>query len=140
MIPSVCLGYLYTSMKNFLKYHLPFLAYAILILCVSSIPNLRTPQIRYFAFDKLAHLTEYALFSLLCIRSLRHWMRKGHLSHAYLVTMAILILFALLDEWIQSYVPGRHSDKADYLTDILSGGGIVLIHWMFHRRRETVPK
>ena len=123
---------------KFLKYHLPFLAYAILILSVSSIPNLQTPQIKYFAFDKLAHLCEYALFSLLSIRSLRQLFGSGRIWRAYGATLTILVIFAFLDEWLQSYVPGRHSDSADYLTDLLSGTTVILLHWVIRRRARTV--
>lgn len=123
---------------TFLRYHLPFLAYAALILMVSSVPNLHSPELRFIAFDKVAHLVEYGLFTLLAIRSLRNLMGTNRPGSAYGATLAILIVFALLDEWIQSFVPGRFADTADYLTDLLAGISVVAIHWLIMKRIQSV--
>lgn len=121
-------------MKRFLKYHLPFLLYAALILLVSSVPNLKSPELRFVAFDKMAHLGEYALFTLLAIRSLGRLTKPGRLWQAYLATFLSLVFFALIDEWVQSFVPGRHSDRADYLTDLLAGTVVIFLHWLILKR------
>ena len=44
-----------------------------------------------------------------------------------IVTLPVaLLLFALVDESVQRFTPGRHSDLVDYATDLL-GGLLVLI-------------
>ena len=63
-------------MKNSLKYHTPAIAYAALIIVVSSIESLSAPQIDWLSTDKLAHVVEYALFAFLFYRSFFRANRK----------------------------------------------------------------
>ncbi len=108
-------------MKKFLLYHLPVILYGSLILTVSSIPNLRTPEIRFLAFDKVAHFVEYALFAFLAFRSLSNLPPRRNGWGAYIATLICMLMFSFLDELVQYYTPGRHWDIFDILTDILSG-------------------
>ncbi len=108
-------------MKRFLQYHLPVILYGSLILTVSSIPNLRTPEIRFLAFDKVAHFIEYALFAFLAFRSLSNLPPRKNGWGAYIATLVCVLIFSFLDELVQYYTPGRHWDILDILTDFLSG-------------------
>ena len=127
-------------MKTFLLYHLPVLAYGAVILAVSSIPHLQTPQVRFLAFDKVAHFLEYALFSLLAFRSVSRLWNLSRNNRALVVTFIILALFAVIDEYVQSLTPGRHPEVLDYLFDVLGGTLVLLLVWYRRRRdlRQTV--
>ena len=112
-------------MKKFLKYHLPLILYAALILGVSSISNLKSPQVRFLAVDKVAHFLEYAVFAFLTFRSMSRLTDWSRSRTPFLISLLILAVFAVLDETLQSFIPGRNPDVIDYLSD-LSGGILVL--------------
>lgn len=110
---------------NFIIYHLPFLLFAALIFTISSIPNLRQPQLKFLAVDKIAHFIEYALFAFLTFRSFTHLSSKLSVNQSLTISLIFLGFFAMLDEFYQRYIPGRFFDIYDILTDIL-GASLVL--------------
>lgn len=127
-------------MKKLLIYHLPLIVYAGLILGVSSISNLKSPQIRFLAVDKVAHFLEYAIFAFLTFRSMNQLSNWTRLRTPFLISLLILAIFAVIDESLQSLIPGRNPDVIDYLSD-LSGGVLVLALLWFataqNRRSKT---
>ena len=126
-------------MRVFFRFHLPAIAYAILILTVSSIPSLKTPQVRFIAADKVAHFVEYAIFAFLAFRSLVHVPALARRNLAVPAAILLVAVFAYLDELYQRHIPGRHSDMADYVAD-LAGALLVLgLTWLRHRRRQHQP-
>lgn len=110
---------------KFIKFHLPALLYAAGIIAVSSIHNLRLPQVGIADFDKLIHFLEYAVFAFLIFRSIYHISPKITLKQTLLFSALFLSFFALMDETYQYFIPGRHSDLWDFITDIC-GSLIVL--------------
>jgi VanZ family protein len=69
---------------------------------------------------KSAHITEYFIFSLLMSRAIR----LGHPGHRWrwsLVAIALLAGYATLDEYHQSFVPGRTPAGRDVLLDVVGG-------------------
>jgi len=115
-----------TSKKKFIVYHLPAIIYAIVIILVSSIPNLKTPSLRFLAFDKLAHFFEYAVFASLIFRSFSNLFSSNKISRIFLLSALFLSIFAFADEFHQRYIPGRFFDYYDLLTDFC-GAFLVLI-------------
>ena len=113
-------------MKNFAKYHLPAILYAVAILVLPSIAGIRTHAVRYLLTDKLAHFLEYAVFAFLTYRSLNHLHRRIGERTVFLLSMLCLALFGVVDEAIQSLIPGRRADAWDYVAD-LAGGLLVLV-------------
>ena len=66
-----------------------------------------------------AHFTEYLVFGvLLVVAARRTWPAWGWGKLA-LVVIALASLYAVTDEFHQSFVPGRVCDPADWLTDTL---------------------
>lgn len=66
-----------------------------------------------------AHFTEYLVFGvLLVVAARRTWPAWGWGKLA-LVAIALASLYAVTDEFHQSFVPGRVCDPADWLTDTL---------------------
>ncbi|MBI4300266.1 MAG: VanZ family protein [Chloroflexi bacterium] len=58
------------------------------------------------------HLSEYAILG-----GLLRWALS---ARAGLLTLAIAVLYALSDEFHQSFVPGRNASALDFLVDILA--------------------
>lgn len=125
--------------RRFLKYHLPLIVYALAIIAVSAIPNLRPPKVTAIPFDKVAHFVEYAIFAFLAFRSFTNIDPHIRLSRAVLLSALFITLFALLDETLQQFIPGRHYDLLDYAVDV-AGAFIVLILLGLHRHKTDRNK
>jgi len=121
----------------FLRYHLPAVLYAVAILAVSSIPNLKTPEIRFLARDKVAHFLEYAVFAFLAFRSLAHLGLGRRAGRVALLTLLLLAAFAVVDELLQGLIPGRQADVRDCAADLAGGSLIVFILWLSRRDRTV---
>jgi VanZ family protein len=82
---------------------------------------------------KSAHVTEYAIFSLLVARaflsSSRPWLSRGWFVAGFLVLTAL----AASDEYHQSFVPSRTAAVTDVLID-MSGGLVALTILALFRR------
>jgi VanZ family protein len=113
--------------KHFARYHLPAIIYAILILVLSSIPELGPKQKFLIGYDKVIHFCEYAVFAVLIFRSLSHLTMKISFRLSLLISLTFIVLFAALDEFYQGLVPGRETDIYDALFDIMGAVLIVVI-------------
>lgn len=120
--------------RDFLIFHLPFIAYSCLVITISSIPHLSAPQIEIIPFDKLAHFIEYAIFAAIAFRSFTR-LFPDNPEKAFLYSALFLSLFALSDEIYQHFVPGRHSTLADFLADV--GGSFLVLFLLYKRFRRN---
>lgn len=66
-----------------------------------------------------AHFTEYLVFGALLFAALRCTWPSASLGRLALAAVALASLYAVTDEFHQSFVPGRLCDPADWLTDTL---------------------
>jgi VanZ family protein len=95
---------------------------------------------------KTAHFLEYALMAALLYGIAMVWGKSG--KAAFLLVFALAVLLAVVDEWHQTFVPGRSGQASDVLIDsvgILSGmaalllAGADMFHGgqkpMFHRKK-----
>ena len=80
--------------KNVLLYHLPLLVYAVVILSVSSVPNLKPPEVGLPNVDKLAHFAEYAVLAFLTFRSFSRLGSDRSPGMTALWTLMFLVVFA----------------------------------------------
>ena len=69
---------------------------------------------------KCGHLTEYFILSMLILRGIRAG-EKGLYLRWVLVTILIVVGYAALDEYHQSFVPGRTAAVGDVLIDTTGG-------------------
>ena len=84
-----------------------------------------TLELLHFLVRKCAHFTEYFVLSLLILRGIRAGAKGMHLRWA-LLTILLVAGYASLDEFHQSFVPGRTAAVGDVLIDT-SGGAVALI-------------
>ena len=73
--------------------------------------------ITHYVIRKLAHLTEYGIFGALMFRALRSDERGWSVRSAIGAVIAAALL-AAVDEWHQTFVPGRTGAAGDVLIDI----------------------
>lgn len=70
------------------------------------------------------HIAEYAGLGALTARALRRT-KTGLGPGAAAAGLAACALFGVIDEWHQSFVPGRHASAGDVLADV-TGAGLAL--------------
>ncbi len=90
----------------------------------------------HFFIRKSAHFTEYFVFSVILLQSLRGEERGWRLRWA-IWAVAIAAEYSALDEFHQSFVPSRTASPWDSLLDTTGAAAaqVVLGLWRFVRRR-----
>lgn len=121
-----------------IRYWLPVVLWAGVIFGFSSHPVATTSQFywRDFIVKKTAHLIEYAVLALLLYRALAgSGMEK---KRAGVWAVIISLVYAISDEWHQSFVPGREPKVRDVVIDGLGSGlGVYLSN---HQLRLLLTK
>jgi VanZ family protein len=118
-------------MKTIYKYYLPLILWAGLIFYFSSLPDLKSsfPDIWDFILRKAAHILEFAILAILMLRIGLRKERARRKSQIYLLVLVFAILYAISDEYHQSFVAGREMALRDVLIDslgIIGGSGAYL--------------
>ena len=95
----------------------------------------RTLWLLHKGIRKLAHVTEYMIFSLILLRGVRGE-RKGWQLNWALAALAIAAGYAALDELHQMFVPGRGPAIRDVLIDATGAALGQVVAWLWSRRTE----
>ena len=86
---------------------------------------------------KASHFAEYAILALLAARALRTSSREFLSRHWFAVSVAFVAVYALSDEFHQSFVSTRTASIYDSLID--TAGGLValtIVAWRIRRNRH----
>jgi VanZ family protein len=75
-----------------------------------------------FTLRKLAHLTVFAVLTVLLVRAFR--LHVARATHAWLLAMLVAAVYACSDEWHQTFVPGREGTVRDIVIDCLGVVGV----------------
>jgi len=140
-------------MKSFLKYWLPLFIWLGVIFVGSTevmsaeqtsrfvVPFLRwlKPDISietvvfiHFLIRKLGHLTEYAILAMLFWRGVYRGMNlRMKISILFLLAWLAAAIFAVTDEFHQSFVPSRTASPIDVMIDICGAMIGLIICMMF---------
>jgi VanZ family protein len=102
--------------KKIVFYWLPVILWCCLIFYLSSIPDLRSdfPNNIDYVLRKLAHMTEYAILAFLFFRAAVLDVGK---KRALVFAIFFAFIFALSDEYHQTFVAGRSGNAVDILID-----------------------
>jgi VanZ family protein len=101
-------------------FKLPVFFIIILIWILSSQSTLPITQ-GFIGMDKLLHFTAYAAVAAAggLWFSIESWIK--HPLRNFLICVAIACIYGAVDEYHQSFVPGRDSDIWDWVADTLGG-------------------
>jgi|SRR5271170_1997476 VanZ family protein len=97
--------------------------------------SIETLESLHFIVRKCGHLTEYFILSLLILRGIRAGAKGMRLRWA-LLTILLVAGYASLDEFHQSFVPGRTAAVGDVLIDTSGGAVALIVATLFARFRK----
>ena len=80
-----------------------------------------TLAVVHFITRKIAHFTEYALLGFLAARAFRTSPHPAIGQRWFLICVTLVVVYALLDEYHQSFVPSRTASIFDSLIDMAGG-------------------
>ena len=101
-------------------------------------PNVRDESLAVFHLlvRKTGHLTEYAILATLAARAFRGSSHDLLRRHWFWVSLLLAMVYALTDEWHQSFVPSRTASIYDSLIDSVGALIALTIIWLRHRKSE----
>jgi VanZ family protein len=91
----------------------------------------------HFLTRKLAHFSEYALLAILAARAFSTSPGQRLRQRWFIVSLGLIVLYALLDEYHQSYVPSRTASIYDSFIDMTGGLAALAAFWWRKRRTPT---
>ncbi len=109
------------ELMRFVCYRLPVLVYMGVIFFVSSGP-ISSPSIQEIP-DYLLHGAAFALLSILSFWAVHEDLKPGIGRGGYWLPALIAVAYGAIDEWHQSFVPGRDASVHDWLADV---AGVIL--------------
>jgi len=117
------------STQIFLRW-LPALLMMLLIFFVSAQPSSQLPNFDWAdgLVKKGGHAVGYAILALL------YWRAFDFKDSKRWVAWLLAVIYAVTDEFHQSFVPGRHPAIWDVL--IFDNFGALISLWLFHRYRK----
>ena len=80
-----------------------------------------TLAVIHFITRKIAHFTEYAILGFLAARAFRTSPRPAINQRWFLICLTLIVVYALMDEYHQTFVPSRTPSIYDSFIDIAGG-------------------
>ena len=126
--------------KNpFIRYQLPVILWALLIFISSSIPGDDFPDVEIPMADKIVHFLIFFVFCALTHRAVKHQNRFPFLARHHLLSSVLLtVMYGMIDEAHQIFVPIRSPSIRDLIADGLGSSLYVGIVWLKTRMRPSV--
>lgn len=124
--------------KNVLFYWMPPLVWMCAIFYFSSQPHfsIASETTLDFILFKILHMIEYGFLFFLLFRAL-YKTNSYTLSEIFLLAFIIGALYAISDEYHQSFVPTREGKMRDVLIDI---AGITIVYWYMKNHFTRIKK
>jgi VanZ family protein len=98
----------------------------------------RTIEMVHILIRKMGHIIEYAVLAILLWRAFRRGTHgQVNLSILFMIVSVACSLFAIGDEWHQSFVPSRTPSARDVLIDLAGALIGIAIYSAFTRRKPA---
>ena len=98
-----------------------------------------TLRLMHIGIRKLAHITEFGLFSITVFHGIRAG-RSGWRFKWALATLVIAVAYASLDEWHQSFVPLREPRVRDVAIDAFGALLAQTFVWFYANWKGFLPR
>jgi len=109
-------------LDKFLKFWLPVILWTGVIFILSAQPNLRTSWgIWDLILRKIVHITEFAILTFLFMRAFKE---NVSFKKALILSLVLAFLYAISDEYHQTFISGREGTVRDVLIDSIGILGI----------------
>ena len=95
-----------------------------------------TLHLMHFLIRKMAHVTEFAVFSMAVFHGVRGD-RPGWQLNWAIVTLLIAVAYAGLDEWHQSFVPFREPRVLDVMIDAFGALLAQVAVWIYAKLHKN---
>lgn len=105
------------------KYYAPAGIYFLMILILSSLNQTTVAKFTWGIEDFVLHAMEYHLFGLTLIWAMYRDKPPHELKPSYRVAVGVGTLFAIADEFYQSFIPSRFASVEDVVADVF---GLIL--------------
>ncbi|MEO7971531.1 MAG: VanZ family protein [bacterium] len=92
----------------------------------------------HFFTRKLAHFSEYAVLGMLSARAFAGSGNDFIRRRWFQVALFLILCYALLDEFHQSFVPSRTASIYDSAIDVAGGLTALLVFRAWQKRRKTL--
>ena len=105
-------------------------------------PNLSEERVAaiHLLTRKLAHFTEYAVLGILSARAFASSANQFVERHWFQVALFLILCYALLDEFHQSFVPSRTASIYDSAIDVAGGLTALLVFRAWRNRRLVMGR
>jgi len=125
-------------MKSHKLWQLVLAVYWLALFVATHLPK-ESPIVPTDQRDKLMHFTAFALLALLLATTWQ--LAAGYLTiHHLRWAWIVLVLYAALDEWTQSFV-GRETSFYDWLADAAgAAAGLALFVWVRNQNWGRIPR
>ena len=124
--------------KGQMKFYVPAVIWAVLILIGSSIPDLSAPGLGFTMADKIVHFAEYFVLGLLTARAVSAFYKQP--LKIFWLSSALTCGYGMLDELHQLLIPGRTTEGLDMVADILGSILAVALYAGLWRRRSPAAR
>ncbi len=107
-----------------IKYFIPAVLWAMLILGVSTMPGSSLPDFEWGDLlqpDKLGHLVVYGIFTGTLLWGNAKWFHPEKMPrYTIIIVLLVAVLYGILMEWLQwQFFPGRNFDVLDIIANII---------------------
>ncbi len=115
-----------------LFFWVPVVIWGGVIFFFSTLVVVKSPEFNLldFLFKKSAHFVEYAILALLLYRAAVNTTGLSK-KKAGMLTLLFVVLYAISDEYHQSFTPGREPAVRDVLIDSLGGATALFLTWKY---------
>ena len=121
---------------SFMRWWGPLLAYMLVIFLVSSASR---PALLRYAPDYTWHFIGYFGMGLLAIRAFGRGLVRPASGKAAIFGALLALVYAVSDEWHQSFVPGRVASLQDVAVDALGIAAAVAVLYIYWRLARPSP-
>lgn len=101
-------------------------------------PNISEPTLEliHIIIRKCAHFFEYGLLALLSARAFTTSSKNFIRSRWFLSSLLLVIIYALLDEYHQTFVSSRIGSIYDSMIDTVGGLTALVVFYVWRKRRS----